>query len=106
MMNYILVVNILNGEKNGIGTTYFYNNDYSYELSLEYLNGKKWKGKRNLNIAETKRIRFNNFSGQFVYELKEGKGYIFKYDYKGHLLYTENYLNGEKWKKENIRISL
>ena len=86
----------LNGEKNGIGETYFYDENFSYGFSLDYLNGKKWKGKRSLNIAETKRIRFNNFSGQFVYELNEGKGYMSYYDYRGHLIYTENYLNGEK----------
>ena len=86
----------LNGEKNGIGIAYFYSNNFSYGFSLEYLNGKKWNGKRRLNIAETKRIRFNNFTGQFVYELNEGKGYISLYDYKGKLLWKENYLNGEK----------
>ena len=86
----------VNGEKNGIGTEYYYDNGFSYEISIEYLNGKKWNGKRELDIAETKRIRYNNYCGQFVYELKEGKGYISKYDYKGKLIYIENYLNGER----------
>ena len=49
-----------------------------------------------LDILETQTIRFNNFSGQFVYDLKEGKGFISEYDYKGKLLYIENYLNGER----------
>ena len=49
--------NYLNGEKNGIGTEYFYSNNFSYGFSLEYKNGKKWKGKRELNIAETKRVK-------------------------------------------------
>ena len=88
--------NYLNGEKNGIGAEYFYSNYFSYGFSLEYKNGKKWKGKRELNIDEIKRVRYNNFSGQFVYELNEGKGYISGYDCKGKLLFTENYLNGEK----------
>ena len=86
----------VNGEKNGIGTYYFYDNGFSYELSIEYLNGKKWNGKRELDISEIRRIRYNNFSGQFVYELKEGKGYISEYDYRGNLIYIENYLNGER----------
>ena len=86
----------VNGEKNGIGTYYFYSNNFSNELSIEYLNGKKWNGKRELDMSEIKRIRFNNFSGQFVYELKEGKGYISEYDHKGKLIYIENYLNGER----------
>ena len=77
----------VNGEKNGIGTYYFYSNNFSNELSIEYLNGKKWNGKRELDMSEIKRIRFNNFSGQFVYELKEGKGYISEYDHKGKLIY-------------------
>ena len=86
----------VNGEKNGIGIEHFYSLNFGYCLSIEYLNGKKWNGKRELDILETQRIRFNNFSGQFVYDLKEGKGFISEYDYKGKLLYIENYLNGER----------
>ena len=65
-----------NGEKNGIGNEYCYTHNFQYEFSLEYKNGKKWNGKREFNVEETKIVRYNNFTGQFAYELKNGNGYI------------------------------
>ena len=73
----------LNGERNGKGKEYLAG---KLIFEGEYLNGKRWKGK-GYNIKDK----------SYIYELKDGKGFLKDY-YKqnGNLQFEGEYLNGEK----------
>ena len=72
----------LNGERNGKG--YEYNIEGTLIFEGEYFKGKKWNGKG------------YDGDGNFVYELKEGKGYVKECGSFGELIYEGEYLNGER----------
>ena len=57
----------LNGKRNGKGKEYYYDNEIKYEG--EYKNGKKWNG-----------IEYDYYNKDIKYEIKDGKGYIKKYE--------------------------
>jgi len=79
----------LNGKKNGKGSEYYdelhkiYNKSY-LKFEGEYLNDKFWNGK------------FYDNDGNFISEIKEGKGYIKEYDDYLNLLFEGEYLNGKR----------
>ena len=75
------------GIKNGKGKKYYNNGNLKFEG--KYLNGKKWNGKG------------YDRKGNLIYELKNGDGYVKKYYYahifhKDVLIYEGEYKNGEK----------
>ena len=73
----------LNGERNGKGKEFDYNENLVFEG--EYSNGKKWNGKG------------YGKNGDIIYELKNGKGFVKEYYYfSDKLYYKGGYLNGEK----------
>ena len=77
----------LNGIKNGKGKKYYDNSKLKFDG--EYLNGKKWNGKG------------YDRKGNVIYELKNGDGYVKKYYYdyvfkRDTLIYEGEYKNGEK----------
>ena len=70
-----------NGEKNGKGKDYY---DFGQLKFIgEYLNGKEWNGKG------------YDINGNYLYELKDGKGFIKQYYRNGFLKYEGDYLNGK-----------
>jgi len=71
-------------EKDGKGKELYDNGKLRFKG--EYLNGKKWNGKG-----------FNN-KGEEIFEIKNGKGLVQEYDYKGRIIYEGEYLNGDRWK--------
>ena len=71
----------LNGERNGKGQEYDSGEILIFEG--EYLNGKRWNGKG------------YDIKGNFIYELKDGKGYVKEYKYS-KLVFEGEYLNGER----------
>ena len=77
------------GEKNGSGKEFNYEND---ELIFE---GEYVKGKRN---GKGKEYRFSKlkYEGNFVDGIRNGEGK--EYDYNGLLIFKGEYLNGKKWK--------
>ena len=50
----------------------------------EYLNGRKWKGKR------------YDRNNKLVFKLKDGKGHVKEYNYNSDLKYEGLYLNGQR----------
>ena len=79
--NLIFEGEYLYGEKNGKGIEYSYKK--SSQFSGEYLNGKRWNG------------RGYDKDGNFLYEIKDGKGFIKEKYYNGSKFEGE-FLNGEK----------
>ena len=71
----------MDGERNGKGKEYDYNNKLRFEG--EYLNNKRWNGKG-----------YNKY-GQLVFELKNGCGQV-KECYEEGLEFEGEYLNGNK----------
>ena len=80
----------LNGKKNGEGKEYYENGLLKYEG--KYLNGFKWEG------------RGFNMTGDVIYELKEGKGFIIDYDFNGKLIYEGENMNGKGKKYTGNRL--
>ena len=95
----------LNGEKIGKGKEYYCGVDANFEEEYyirkfkstkysklfiklkfegEYLNGKRLNGNG------------YDINNNIVYKLKDGKGYIKEYNYKGEIEFEGEYLNGEK----------
>ena len=72
--------NYENGEKNGKGKEYQY--DQVMMFDGEYLNGKRWNGK------------VYNDIGKVICELKDGKGIIKEYE-NDTLLFEAKFINGE-----------
>ena len=72
----------LKGKKNGEGKEYYEDGSLKYEG--KFLNGFKWEGKG-----------FNMLTGDVLYELKDGKGFIIEYDFSGKLLYEGENINGK-----------
>ena len=70
----------LNGERNGKGIEYNYNNNILFEG--EYLNGKRWNGKLKTKYGE--------------FELNKGKGFIKEINYKDYYTFEGEYLNGKR----------
>ena len=72
------------------GTEIFSVSDSKYDIYKdlifegEYLNGKRWNGK------------IYNEKNRILYELKEGKGYLKKYNYDNKLKFEGEYINGKK----------
>ena len=60
----------------------------------KHLNGKIWN------------VKGYNSEGKEKYEIKEGKGFVIIYGYKGELIFEGEYLNGEKKKEKNIMIKV
>ena len=101
----------VNGEINGKGKEYDYNND-KIIFEGEYINGKRWNGivfdtKDNgmYELKDGKGIikEYNSFSesffeGEYENGKKNGKGKEFKYDNDNYVLIFEGeYLNGKRW---------
>ena len=96
----------LNGKRNGKGKEYYDKNKLKFEG--EYLNGKKWNGigyeKSKIFLYELKNGQgfvqeFNEynsikFEGEYSNGERNGKGK--EYGTYGELLFEGNYLNGEK----------
>ena len=91
----------LNGKRNGKGKEY--NNYGQYELSCEYIDGKRCElnqQKENLNNNTNGRMqeydKFGNiiFDGEYLNGLKNGKCREF---FKNNLIFEGEYLNGKKW---------
>ena len=72
----------MNGKRNGMGREYFKDGKIKFEGI--YLFGIKYNGK---GYDKNKRI---------IYEIKDGKGYIYELDGDGNLIYEGEYLNGKK----------
>ena len=72
----------VNGKRHGEGKEYFDNGDLKFEG--EYLYGNIWNGKGYDKI------------GKIAFEIKEGTGYIKKYNYYGKLQFEGQYLKGLK----------
>ena len=70
----------LNGKRNGKGKEYYSNGNLKF--IGEYLNGKKYSGKE------------YDFEGNFLFELKEGKGFIKEYDFHS-IIFEGDYPNGK-----------
>ena len=78
---------IFEGEyPNGIGKEYYLNNLGGTEIKFEgeYKNGIKWNGKG------------YDISGQLIYELKNGKGYIKEFYVTGVCYFEGEYINGKR----------
>ena len=71
----------LNGKRNGKGKEY---ESDQMEFEVEYLNGKKWSGKK------------YDSDENIIYDLNNGKGYLKEYFNDGQLKYEGNYLNGKR----------
>ena len=80
--NIIFEGEFLNGKRNGKGKEYI---DRKLIYEGEYLKGLKW------NIKE-----YDNITGEFINELKEGKGFIKEYNSYGSLAFEGEYVNGKK----------
>ena len=72
----------INGKRNGKGKEYYSSYYNRIKFEGEYFNGKKWNGKG------------YNPSGEKVYTIKNGKGYIKEYK-NGILILEGEYSNGE-----------
>ena len=71
------------GKKEGKGTEYHSNG--CIKFNGEYKNDKKWNG-----------IGFNN-KNELIYELKDGKGYVYEYDdIFENIIFEGEYINGER----------
>ena len=83
------------GNKNGKGKEY---NSYNDKLIFEgeYIDGKRFGYGKEYNnnklIFEGKYSKNN----EILYELKEGKGYVYEYNNVGKLIFEGEYLNGKK----------
>ena len=72
----------INGKRNGKGIEYY--DDGTLKFEGIYFFGIKYNGKH------------YNKNNEILYELKEGKGYIYENDNFGNIIYEGEYLNGEK----------
>ena len=80
--NLIFEGEYLNGEKNGIGKEYYKESKTKFEGM--YKNDRRWNG-----------IGYN-MKNEIIYELKEGKGYVYEYNYFGNCIFEGEYLYGIK----------
>ena len=80
--NLIYEGKYLNGEKNRIGKEYY--NESKIKFFGIYKDDKRWNG-----------IGYD-INNKIIYELKEGKGYVYEYDNDGKLIYEGEYINGIK----------
>jgi len=72
----------LNGERNGQGKEYYIYNILKFQG--EYKNGKQWKGKG------------YDLRQNIIYEIEDGKGYIYELNKYNEVLYECEYSNGER----------
>ena len=68
--------------ENGRGKEYYDNEVVRFEG--EFYNGKKWNGNG------------YNYKGEKIFEIKYGNGKVKEYNYRGKLLYSGTYKNGER----------
>ena len=72
----------MNIEKNGKGKEYYSN--CGLKFKGEFQNGKKWDGYG------------YNTEGKKEFQIKNGKGKVKEYNYKGELILEGEYFNGER----------
>ena len=96
----------IDGKRFGYGKEY--NNDNKLIFEGKYFNGKRnGKGKEYFDDGTIKfegiyffGIKYNgkgySKNNEILYELKEGKGYVYELDFCGNLIYEGEYLNGKK----------
>ena len=73
------------GKRNGKGKEYYFDNQLKFEGI--YFNGKEWNGKG------------YDLKNNIIYEIKDGKGFIKKFDYFGKLIFIGKYFNAVKYGK-------
>ena len=77
----------MNGRRNGKGIEY---KPGDIKFEGEFLDGEEWNGEA------------YDEDGNFVYELKDGKGFVKEYIYGEDVKFEGEYLNGRKYAKGKL----
>ena len=80
--NLIFEGEYLNGKRNGIGKEYYFDGKVLFEG--DYITNKKWNG-----------IIYDN-SGNELYKLNKGKGFVIELDFFSNITFKGEYLNGKR----------